>query len=689
MARPPAGLDPKRLRRLLLLFFLALAIPTGVLVRQAYSQLKWEAFHQHQVLAQELALRIDARAQALLQAEEARRFGDYAFLTLSGDPAANYLQPSPLSRLPAELPVPGLIGYFQVDAGGRFSTPLLPAQESAAADYGVSASQRRERADLQARIHRILSDNRLVQGGRADAGKIAQAAPASRDYEREETDRALVFGDEAPRLADTLVPKGASTFDAPQTSAQAAFDQLNEALSYGSRQRKEAGLESLGRVEELKLRQKYVAEAEPPAAAPPAAPSKARRAPRREQGMLPAAPAVTAEAAAELRLNTFESELDPFELSLLDSGHLVLFRKVWRDGQRYIQGLLLERQGFLEGLTAEPFRAAAVSRMSDLIVAYQGEVFAVLAGQGERQYLSRASELSGELLYQTRLAAPLGQLELIFSINRLPAGPGGRLVTWVSVILTLVLCGGFWLLYRLGLKQIELARQQQDFVSAVSHELKTPLTSIRMYGEMLREGWAPEDKKQAYYGYIHDESERLSRLIANVLQLARMTRNDLRLEPRHVEVSALLERVAAKVASQIERAGFEWQLDCPGPAAQARVEVDEDGFAQILINLVDNALKFSAKAERKRIELRCRLAERGLQLSLRDYGPGVPRDQMKKIFRLFYRSENELTRETLGTGIGLALVRQLAQSMGGRVDVRNADPGAEFRLWLPLAKGPD
>ena len=300
-----------------------------------------------------------------------------------------------------------------------------------------------------------------------------------------------------------------------------------------------------------------------------------------------------------------------------------------------------------------------------------------------------ASELSGELLYQTRLAAPLDQLELIFSINRLPAGPGGRLVTWVSAILVLVLCGGFWLLYRLGLKQIELARQQQDFVSAVSHELKTPLTSIRMYGEMLREGWAPEEKKPTYYGYIHDESERLSRLIANVLQLARMTRNDLRLEPRRVRVSALLEQVAAKVASQIERAGFEWQLDCPGPAAEAWVDVDEDGFAQILINLVDNALKFSAKAEFKRIELRCRLAERGLRLSLRDYGPGVPRDQMKKIFRLFYRSENELTRETLGTGIGLALVRQLAQAMGGRVDVRNADPGAEFRLWLPLAQGPD
>ena len=107
------GQDHKRLRRWLALFFVALAVPTAILIHQAYSQLKWEAFHQHQVLAQELALRIDARAQELLRAEEKRGFADYAFLTLSGDPAANYLQPSPLSRLPAESPVPGLIGYFQ------------------------------------------------------------------------------------------------------------------------------------------------------------------------------------------------------------------------------------------------------------------------------------------------------------------------------------------------------------------------------------------------------------------------------------------------------------------------------------------------------------------------------------------------------------------------------------------------
>ena len=87
-------------------------------------------------------------------------------------------------------------------------------------------------------------------------------------------------------------------------------------------------------------------------------------------------------------------------------------------------------------------------------------------------------------------------MQLIFSITQLPAGPAGTLLIWVSVILALVLCGGLSALYYLGVGQIDLANQQQDFVSAVSHELKTPLTSIRMYGEMLKEGWADDDKKK-------------------------------------------------------------------------------------------------------------------------------------------------------------------------------------------------
>ena len=269
----------------------------------------------------------------------------------------------------------------------------------------------------------------------------------------------------------------------------------------------------------------------------------------------------------------------------------------------------------------------------------------------------------------------------------MPAGPGTPLVTWVAVILALVLPGGFYLLYRLGAGQIDLARQQQDFVAAVSHELKTPLTSIRMYGELLREGWASEEKKATYYDYIHDESERLSRLITNVLQLARMTRNDLQVETKTMAVPELVDGIRSKIGSQVERAGFELNLDCTAAARASLVQVDSDWFTQIIINLVDNAIKFSAAAERRVIDIGCqRLRDGMVQFHVRDYGPGVPRDQMKKIFRLFYRSENELTRETVGTGIGLALVQQLTAAMNGQVDVVAREPGAEFRVSFAAVK---
>ncbi len=199
----------------------------------------------------------------------------------------------------------------------------------------------------------------------------------------------------------------------------------------------------------------------------------------------------TATAEGEMRIRTFESEIDPFEFSLLDSGHFVLFRKVWRDGQRYIQGALIEQQPFVHGLIESMFLDTALSNMSDLLRRLPGRCLLGLQRAGGAGSICPVPrQLRGTLLYQTRLSAPLSDVELILSINRLPAGAGGRVISWLAAILLLVLCGGFYLMYRLGAGQIDLARQQQDFVSAVSHELKTPLTSIRMYGEILREGWA-------------------------------------------------------------------------------------------------------------------------------------------------------------------------------------------------------
>ena len=698
-----AGLDRKTLGLWLLVFFLALAIPTAVLIRQAYSELKWEAFQQHRVLAEELSLRINARFSELISDEEARSFSDYSFLNVAGDPSANFLQRSPLSAYPVTSTIPGLIGYFQVDTQGVFSTPLLPQLEEGATAYGISARERQQRLVLQNRIQQILSENRLVKGGEADMALTEKALvdrPQRRDIPVEMSAPPATVAD-APAFMSSAVDSAgfaAGEKREEQVPAQVAFDRLKVAGGVREQEKKQKTIGKLGRVEDLELDDHYQADSvdatQGPIVSRVAAVAEKRA--RKERSALPEPRAMfademreaTAPLATRVRIDIFESEIDPFEFSLLDSGHFVLFRKVWRDGQRYIQGALIGQQAFLQGSIKTLFGETLLSQMSDLIFAYQGDVFSVFSGQPSRQYLSSSEALSGTLLYRTRLSDPLSDVELIFSINRLPRGAGGVLINWVAAILMLVLCGGFYLMYRLGAGQIELARQQQDFVSAVSHELKTPLTSIRMYGEMLCEGWASEEKKKTYYKYIFDESERLSRLINNVLQLARLSRNGVQVDLKPVKVSTLLEGILPRISSQIECAGFELKLGCKGEAGESLINVDADYFTQILINLVDNALKFSSKTDSRIIDISVRLLRTTtVQFSVRDYGRGVPRDQMKKIFKLFYRSENELTRETVGTGIGLALVHQLAASMNGQVDVVNAKPGADFRVSFPIVTG--
>ena len=697
------GLDKKTLGLWLLVFFLALSIPTAVLIRHAYSELKWEAFHQHRVLAEELSMRINGRLSELISDEGARSFADYSFLNVAGDPSANFLQRSPLSAYPLTSAIPGLIGYFQVDTQGAFTTPLLPQLEERTNAYGISNQEREQRLVLQNHIQQILSDNRLVKGGEADsavAGESLAGRPQRRDKPVELSATPATVADTPASMSSVGGSAGfaAEEKSEEQVPAQAAFDRLNAPAGVREQENRQKTIGKLGRVEDLKLDDHYRVDSGDAIQEPVVsrvAPVPEKRA-RKERSALPEHTAVfadetreaTAPRANRVRIDIFESEIDPFEFSLLDSGHFVLFRKVWRDGQRYIQGALIGQQAFLEGSIKSLFGETLLSQMSDLIVAYQGDVFSVFSGQPSREYLSGSEALSGALLYRARLSDPLSDVELIFSINRLPWGAGGTLINWVAAILVLVLCGGFYLMYRLGAGQIDLARQQQDFVSAVSHELKTPLTSIRMYGEMLREGWASEEKKKTYYKYIFDESERLSRLINNVLQLARLSRNGVQVDLKPVNVSTLLEGTLCRISSQIESAGFELNLNCKAEAGESLINVDADYFTQIIINLVDNALKFSAKTDSRVIDLSVGLLRNAsVQFSVRDYGRGVPRDQMKKIFKLFYRSENELTRETVGTGIGLALVHQLAASMNGQVDVVNAKPGAEFRVSFPIVTG--
>jgi signal transduction histidine kinase len=656
--------DERALKLVLAAFFVALAVPAGLLIAQAYDQLKWQAFRSTQVAAEELATRIDAALRAGIAVEDGRSFGAYSFLVVEGDEAANFVQRSPLSAFPIDSALPGVLGWFQVDAAGNLTTPLLPAEGVDAADYGITAEDQAARAARVAELRELLARNQLVRAQRENDAPLAVAeAPAEGARERAEREAVPAAPPPASsaqagfdRLAAEAPRPGLLSFDGNSDNVAAARELASSTL----RQR----VDDSAATEERQKRVEQALVAEPA---------------RNDLG----AAADAGAAKAEVAVRTFAGEIDPFEVGVLDTGHLVLFRNVWRDGQRFVQGALIDREAFVAAAIETPYRSSSVGGTSHLNVTFQGRVFDEIKTANSYVGPGASRELAGDVLYRARLSPPFSDVELTFLVDALPAAPGTALLAWVAVTLTAVLCAGFYLMYRFGAGQLRLARQQQDFVSAVSHELKTPLTSIRMYGEMLKAGWADEAKRQTYYDYIHTESERLSRLIENVLQLARLTRNTQRFDLKTVTVAELLDLVRSKIATQVERAGFDLAVRDETPPGTA-VVVDVDCAAQVFINLVDNALKFSAAAAVKKVEIAARRGGDGSVLvTVRDHGPGVPKTQMKKIFELFYRPENELTRETVGTGIGLALVRQLAAAMGARVDVRNCEPGAEFRLLFP------
>jgi signal transduction histidine kinase len=207
----------------------------------------------------------------------------------------------------------------------------------------------------------------------------------------------------------------------------------------------------------------------------------------------------------------------------------------------------------------------------------------------------------------------------------------------------------------------------------VSHELKTPLTAIRLYAEMLRDGLvAGDEKRREYYGSISAETERLSRLIDNVLEFSRLEKGARSLELRIGEVAPVVREAVELLRPHAAAHGLALELLVDGALPPVRFE--RDALLQVVFNLIDNSVKYG-RGEPATIEIACRRAGEGVAIVVRDHGPGVPREEIARILEPFYRRGDELTRSAPGAGIGLALVESLAREMGGVLRVANADGG--------------
>ncbi|MFH1717011.1 MAG: HAMP domain-containing sensor histidine kinase [Planctomycetota bacterium] len=254
---------------------------------------------------------------------------------------------------------------------------------------------------------------------------------------------------------------------------------------------------------------------------------------------------------------------------------------------------------------------------------------------------------------------------------------------YVGIVAVVLLAVSFGLasLWHNTRAQIALGQRKDDFLSAVSHELRTPLTSIRMYAEMLEKNWVKSpDKAAEYYGNMRQESERLGRLIENVLDFSRIQKRRKTYAFDIGDINRCTAGVIETMKPYAELKGFSIETKF-GQLEESTF--DSDAVTQIVVNLLDNAIKYARNAEDKTITVRTRNEDRFVLIEVEDHGPGVPHRQRKKIFEQFYRLGAEATRETSGTGLGLALVKTIAEAHDGFVEVIGAKPtGAIFRVAL-------
>jgi signal transduction histidine kinase len=249
-----------------------------------------------------------------------------------------------------------------------------------------------------------------------------------------------------------------------------------------------------------------------------------------------------------------------------------------------------------------------------------------------------------------------------------------RSVGATIVLLLFAIAIGGWLIWRDLWRQVRLARQKTDFVSNVSHELKTPLTSIRIFSELLAKNPDP-DRQKRYSEIIVNESSRLTRLINNVLDFARMDRGETKYEKEVFDLNALVRETLTNFRPNFASDGVD---SSPLP-----VHGNRDGVAQVLLNLLSNAEKYGDG----RIDVTTRRSENGLAtVQVSDRGPGVPRGSEEKIFEQFYRAHDSLNSGIQGAGLGLTLARQIARANGGDVIYEpHPDGGSQFSIKLNIA----
>ncbi|MCG8458870.1 MAG: HAMP domain-containing histidine kinase [Holophagales bacterium] len=663
---------------------LLLAVPVALLVRHALDNVEADREARHEALAERLFDEMERELTVWLRQEEDRPYDHYRFLYFPAG-AAEPLR-SPLADGPD---APFVLAHFQIEPEGAVSSPLWPVDPDRAAEalgWRMAPGQEIRRDEILA----LLTDLVLR---RAPPGTSADGSAAERVASGQ--------GKGAPAVEDGVAGEGSGAD--LLSRRQLALARLRDVPAEDLLSRLNRGQQSRqGRT--TKVQQSQVANV-----------LDFTQAPALPEG-LDDAEAFTGESAAGL----VEVSLEPMVGRGLAGSGVLLYRTVVIGDRAYRQGMVIDGPSLVDWLQAQVLapglaERSAASRLG--AESYGGldsfdrrrptepapggvEVGwsagtqggpAEPVGEGLEEAVQTASAPSAgipfgseRIAFRHRFAEPFSSVEARLEMDPLPTLPAALYIHFLAGLLGLVGTVGLLALYRTVAVRLAFAERRSNFVSAVTHELKTPLTAIRMYGEMLRDGVVPEEgRRHDYYRILTAEAERLTRLIDNVLELSRLEKQTHDFDLRCGDPREVLAEVAEILTPHAEEEGFELRIEDNGPA---NARFDRDALAQVVFNLVDNAIKYAGSAVDRTVLLSSIAGEGRVRLTVADRGPGIGREHLKMVFEPFYRGENELTRRAQGTGIGLSLVQGLVSQMGGTVRGRNRDGGGfEVTLELPAA----
>ena len=316
----------------------------------------------------------------------------------------------------------------------------------------------------------------------------------------------------------------------------------------------------------------------------------------------------------------------------------------------------------------------------------EGMVYAIIDGNGKILHQAGKAGLKTgtrpDITVSLAPCLPHWQVAVYFIDGNMMTRSGKGFIILSGLLLAIfiiaIVLGGSLLLWQAH-SNLKDARQKTSFVSSVSHELKTPLTSIRMYAELLAADRikTPEKKKQ-YLQVIVTESQRLTRLVNNVLDFSRLEQGRKNYHLEKLDMTVLLYETIEAHSLRIKKAGLVLKEDIPDE--NIIVEIDRDALEQVMLNLVDNAIKYASEGKELTIALKVR--KEYCELQFADRGPGVPSAHRDNIFKKFHRVDDSLTAKKPGSGLGLSIARRLLRDLGG--DLLYKPRGGEGSCFIVL-----